>query len=122
MRQKCLASRNKKEFLKIASQIFDKFWLIFRRCYFCLTVYPCLEILEETETSFVPVSLLLTPSQRIVKIRLTPNGTFVYLYKDLGKGYRLLVATCLSAQLPVIEFYFSNKGIIENKIADLLTH
>ena len=58
LKQKCLASRNKKEFRKIASQIFGKFRLIFRRCYFCLTVYPFLETLEETETSFVPVSLV----------------------------------------------------------------
>ena len=56
LRQKCSASRNKKEFPKIASQIFGKFRIIFRRCYFCLTIYPCLEIQEEPETSFVPGS------------------------------------------------------------------
>ncbi len=49
MRQKCSASRNKKEFPKIASQIFGKFRLISEDATFVSPFIRFLEILEETE-------------------------------------------------------------------------
>ncbi|EPM8050646.1 hypothetical protein ACTRHH_001032, partial [Enterococcus hirae] len=55
LRQKCSASRNKKEFPKIASQIFGKFRLISEDATFVSPFIRFLEILEETETTFVPV-------------------------------------------------------------------
>ena len=59
LRQKCSASRNKKEFPKIASQIFGKFRLISEDATFVSPFIRFLEILEETETTFVPVPLFL---------------------------------------------------------------
>ncbi len=47
---------NKRGFFKIAPHILENHRLLLRSC-FLNTVYSFLEILEETETSFVPVSL-----------------------------------------------------------------
>ena len=60
LRQKCLASRTKKEFPKIASQIFGKFRFISEDATFVSPFIRFLEILEETETTFVPVPLFFT--------------------------------------------------------------
>ncbi|EOD6225499.1 hypothetical protein ACJZRD_002173 [Enterococcus hirae] len=90
LRQKCSASRNKKEFPKIASQIFGKFRFISEDATFVSPFIRFLEILEETETTFVPVPLFLRKGINVIEtkesffLKIRKRDSFVsFLYDKI---------------------------------------